>query len=328
MLLEPIPPDTWFLSVGKSSKPAHCSFASLLKFSPTARMEVNLGRKSLKSRLLAYYTVVVPTKVHDLDSKFGDIYDKYGGSIEAEAKLQKKLRKLYGSEVLLNIVTGDEPKKRKVPLIAPSIKGESSKRRPPSSPSVADDDLLLVASTGVTCFTSPSFDPYAALHSEGLPTTGDLVLDNVDRCRYLLPQEDEYFIPLSKKPSASAATSKQTRPKEAPPFIALAESLKSSPFSTLHKAMTLRRRVKVTVRYVNCIRGHVVGSVEGFDRHFNILLSSATETYSTRLVDFGGLSQAQAEESRRLNGFGKGLKTRSIKQMMIRGDMLVSVQLL
>ncbi|GMH49789.1 hypothetical protein TrRE_jg3135, partial [Triparma retinervis] len=77
-----------------------------------------------------------------------------------------------------------------------------------------------------------------------------------------------------------------------------------------------------------CIRGYVVGFVVGFDRHFNLLLSSATETYSTRLVDLSGLSQAQAEESRRRDGYGKGIKTRSIKQMMIRGDMVVSVQLL
>ena len=77
-------------------------------------VDADLGRKSLKSRLFAYYTVVVPSKVDDLDSKFPTIYDKYGGSIESEAKLQKKLRKLYGSEVLLKIVTEDELKKRKV----------------------------------------------------------------------------------------------------------------------------------------------------------------------------------------------------------------------
>jgi len=124
-----------------------------------------------------------------------------------------------------------------------------------------------MASTEIITFTSPSFDPYTALvTSDDVPTVGDLILDNVDRCTHLLPKEDEYYAPPPDAPApplpSSSAPAKNPRAKEAPPFVILSESLKKTPFATLQKAMSSRRKVKVMIRYINCIRGHVVGFVE------------------------------------------------------------------
>jgi len=61
-------------------------------------MDPDLGRKSLQSRLSSFYSLVAPEKLVDFESKFDDIYNKYGGSIENERKLQRKLRKVRRSE--------------------------------------------------------------------------------------------------------------------------------------------------------------------------------------------------------------------------------------
>ena len=63
---------------------------------------VSLGKPSLRRRLEAYYRQVAPSHIANHEewrSKVDQIYDKYGGSYQGEAKLARHLYRKYGSRV-------------------------------------------------------------------------------------------------------------------------------------------------------------------------------------------------------------------------------------
>ena len=76
----------------------------------------------------------------------------------------------------------------------------------------------------------------------------------------------------------------------------------------LWRALRDRATVRVTLRRVNSIRGVCVGLLKAFDRHMNLVLVDAAETYTPP----------------RRTGTAKPV-TRRLKQVLIRGDNVVLV---
>ena len=69
---------------------------------------VSLGKPSLRLRLEAYYSLISPDVIADgaaWRKRFGQIYDKYGGTAGGERALATKLAKKYGGRVRLLLTT-------------------------------------------------------------------------------------------------------------------------------------------------------------------------------------------------------------------------------
>ncbi|GMH90183.1 hypothetical protein TrST_g12934 [Triparma strigata] len=294
----------------------------------------NISRQSLLARLTDYYKLVAPHLIEDSaawQKRFDEIYEKFGGSIANETKLQAKLEKKYGRDVKLTVTESaflqpPKSKRQKTSALNP---------RPKPKLSPQEEELLLQPSTKVLDFTRNDFDAYTALHSEegtlNLVLSSTQVMDNIDRCRRILPSTDPFFVdrPVH-KPSTTSSVVPASNPtsilpkkmKEDPPLVALAQSLSSTPLALLSQAAANRTKVSVMVRYINCIRGTVVGFVDGFDKHFNIILANAVEFYYPRSVDSNTLTQEEMERRRRSSRY----KSRKFRQLIIRGDNVVSVQ--
>lgn len=294
-------------------------------------MEANLSKSSLKERLGAYYELVAPHLLENeatWASRFEEIYEKFGGSIPSEKKLQAKLAKKYGNDVKLPITTSAY-------LLPPKAKKHKLSPVPKPTLTPEEEKALLQSSTKNIDFTSASFDAYTALHSE--ETAPDLflssseILDNVDKFRRLLDPSDPFYVaPPAISPSSSSSTTTTTtatqnknKNKEDQPLIALAQFLKDAPLGLLSRCMASRSKVIVMVRYVNCIRGTVVGFVDGFDKHYNMILSHAVEFYYPRSMDDNVSTQVEVERRRRNSRY----KSRKFKQLIIRGDNVVTVQI-
>ncbi len=300
-------------------------------------LPVNTSSSSLRRRLEAYYGIVCPSVVEDCESwadRFTEIYEKYGGSAASEAKLQKRLMKKYGSDVILNVVMMPSSATIRTHTSESAI---SARIAPLSGRDIADDHLLPHTpdnpGTGDTCFTSTSFDAYAALYSPdyALNLKSPMVLDAVERCRCLLPVTDPDHIASRQRhdrqqQGKSSDPSKINKRKYESPLVNLATALKDGPLSILERAMRLRKKIRITTRYVNSIRGDIVGQVKGFDRHMNIILGPGSmERYWPRhITTAASPDNTGVEQERRKSLF----KTRRIKDtMVIRGDMVVVVSI-
>lgn len=163
----------------------------------------------------------------------------------------------------------------------------------------------------------------------------------------LAPQES------SSKSNDDQGTKK--RPHSNPhPFDTISSQLHSGPHSFLFRMKEERKRVRIVVRYVNMVRGNLSGTLIAFDKHMNIILRDVEEVYSPRLVDEENNKsnlELELERRRRVNTsreeaillddsssvFDKGgqhlsqqpgmwnARKRQMKQLMVRGDMVVSI---
>jgi small nuclear ribonucleoprotein (snRNP)-like protein len=241
----------------------------------------------------------------------------------------------------------------------------------------------------VVDFTSPKFDALYALVVAPErsvitanptilftdATTLNTKLDNISKFRPLLPNCDplrldpiinnksqkKHHVP--KQPTAEEATKKKP-----PMFLAMAskyERKNSGPLSLLYSILANRQRVRVMVRYVDCVRGTLTGYLIAFDKHFNMILKDVDEVYSGRVtrnaeaVEFAGSteqptlkgsllgttndehdnynshhgpSKAVLESQRRKcyptdgsGGPGPAVKQRYFHQLLVRGDNVVMV---
>ena len=171
---------------------------------------VSLGKPSLRHRLESYYSLVSPPSISDpvkWKSNFESIYDKYGGSVEGETRLAKKLARKYGGRVML--------------LVAPPHRSERGGGGVGTDPSAGRGERrdeshyeLDDARRGsrVLDFASPVFDPVRALTApEAEVVNANLSafafregsaarrLDNIHKFRAVLPPCDPlHFTPKSR----------------------------------------------------------------------------------------------------------------------------------
>ena len=221
-------------------------------------------------------------------------------------------------------------------------------------------------------FASSAFDPIHALRASEADVAGanpssfasrdgaTQRLDNIHKFPALLPTCD----PLHFRPKARTSVSHsndnvpdkpgpQNADASAPKKMSLFQSMssryespKSGPLSLLYSILATRSRVRVMVRYVDCVRGVLTGQLVAFDKHFNMILMDADEVYTGRVTRHGesveaagglhgndggtvaGPWKAGLEARRRgLGGSGGGLraKQRYFHQVIIRGDNVVMV---
>ena len=349
---------------------------------------VSLGKPSLRHRLESYYSLISPDAIADSEkwkNNFEIIYNKYGGTVEGETKLANKLVKKYGNQVRL--------------LVAPphrSVQRQLEKERVKNATAVSNDDTKHDESyyeidesqkdTRVLDFTSDRFDAlYSLTAPEGIvvetnPTiffgqTMIQKLDNISKFRMMLPKCDPQSLdPTSvNKHASSAKNNNTTKPnsineektKKQPMFLSMVsqyESKNSGPLSLLYSILEQRQRVRVMVRYADCIRGTITGYLIAFDKHFNMILKDVDEVYSGRITrhsdavahasgcgndeqhndcmkssaeqnnDTSFPSKAKLEAQRRRcyppdgsGGPGPAVKQRYFHQLMVRGDNVVMV---
>ena len=300
----------------------------------SASFPVTLGKPSLRRRLEAYYSLVAPFLIEDVEEwrkRFDQIYEKYGGSVDGEQKLALKLKKKYGSAILLRVA-------------APKIL--SSKSNAPSSTSNISSEIEEsyrlteeeLTSTDIN-FLSNKFNPIVALQSklnpiDIIPDRDAPILDNISKARSILPQED----PLRFVAPERKQVKQPDNVQKVPLFDRIiAQYENSGPLSVLWNCQMKRQRIRVLIRYVNCVRGTITGFLKAFDKHFNLILQDADECYSTRFSDYnygeGSISNSEIEMKRRkcsgkiLNDkfVPTGSKLRHCKLILVRGDNVVSI---
>jgi len=120
-----------------------------------------------------------------------------------------------------------------------------------------------------------------------------LVLNNLSKRRALLPSNDPLH--LSSKsflpPPTSTSTPKQST---APPSYSSSimsstttsyyASLSHTPLSLLYSIYHTRQRIRVSIRYIDSIRGNSTGYVLTFDKHFSMILRDVDEVYTSRIT--------------------------------------------
>ncbi|GLE04954.1 hypothetical protein PINS_up013935 [Pythium insidiosum] len=286
---------------------------------------MTVDAKEMEARLRAFYATHNPGNQQNI----AEIVSKYRGK---EAVLCAKLRKKYG-------VAPDLP-------TTPAITKEASAAatRPPEydaaytpfcAPETRDDDPL--------DFRSPAFDALQALSSWTLrPPVSDGVfpLDNIHKCRRLLPTTDPHYQSVVIGPAQATAKRQQrqatkpaadvTAPKPTL-FETLADTYLDGPFSVLRRCFLERKRVRVVLRRVNSVRGVCVGFLKAFDKHMNLVLLDVTEIVIPHGV-YERRDRAAAHQER-VEPFSVAddARNRSFtvkqfsKQLFVRGDNVVMV---
>jgi len=331
--------------------------------------------------LEAYYSLIAPDTIADETSwrkRFEQIYEKYGGTVDGEAKLAKKLAKKYGNNVRLLLTTSTAAPKSSstasgngTTIAASSATQSRVANRREEWYSLTSSEL----NSGDISFVSSAFDPQAALSADtsivlkANPFVARApLIDNLSKFRRQLPSEDpQHLLPTRRFATAAAAAGAQHEAASATAaaaathkipipgaFAALADRFDKGPFALLRDIHTKKQRVRVMVRYVDCIRGTLTGYVLAFDKHFNMILRDVDEVYSSRATKIRGseggsrvdgkLSNVEIEVKRRTCFLGVGrnksastslskdnnddgvlLKRRHFQQMLVRGDCVVMI---
>lgn len=283
----------------KTSSSSSSSFRTNKKSKGDDRSSVplSLGKPSLRRRLEAYYRQVAPEQIenpHEWKDRFHKIWDKFGGSIPGEQKLATKLERKYGSIVRLHLAVDQQQQEKQLEERSTELSSNNSNNNLHIEKyyelSISQRD------SGVVSFTSPDFDPVAALaHNDDdddavlrvNPWLADCpIFDRVELCRSILPRTDPLFRaakrgpPFSATQAANTAAGKAANTKAPPAFVAIASMYQQGPFSLLYETLMRRKRVRVVIRYSNGIRGTLTGTLLAFDKHFNLLLRNVDEVYS------------------------------------------------
>ncbi|GFH60950.1 hypothetical protein CTEN210_17426 [Chaetoceros tenuissimus] len=302
---------------------------------------ISLGRPSLRRRLEDYYSLIAPDVISNESEwrrKFELIYEKYGGSIEKESALSRKLAKKYGNTVRLKLTVDDEQRKAHKPNSVNRGKVNDEKYYELSE---------LQKGSGIISFTSEGFDPFAVL----LAKSSDVyaansfaqnapLLNNVDQFRVMLPPCDPCWrqaVQKSHVRKEASTDSTENMRNKIPVFTSLAARYENAgPLSFLHSVHVKRQRIRVM--------------------HWNLLLRDVDEVYTSRItkvLEDEALSKAELELKRRTSiqnicrkkSYDVGQQTirkkrtdatvneingvkvgqRHMHQILVRGDNIVSI---
>lgn len=97
-----------------------------------------------------------------------------------------------------------------------------------------------------------------------------------------------------------------------------AARVSESPLKLLKVFQESLQRVRIVIRRKGCVRGSIDAYIKAFDRHFNMLLSDADETYITN-------RHRKRKLSRGTFLCNDNVLRRHLPQLLVRGDNVVSV---
>ncbi|KAG6614608.1 Ribonucleoprotein LSM domain [Phytophthora cinnamomi] len=292
----------------------------------------------MEARLRAFYARHNPGN----DQNIAEIVRKFAGR---ESQLCAKLFKKYGEAPDLSPGGGQGAESRtKASTLQAAVKYQWNFK--PYELAAATDSPL--------DFRSAQFDAFKALQAPKkllkLPVTTAYPLDNIQKCRHLLPESDanrQTLVARPKKTSpaaaeAKAAVAKKTSAAAAAPslFEQLADTYLDGPFQVLRRCFLERMRVFVVVRRINSVRGTCSGFLKAFDKHMNLVLLDVTQEFvphstherllrevreGTRAASDAVFSVADHRRNQRVLASAGGTQREYIKQVFIRGDNVVSV---
>ncbi|GAM27791.1 hypothetical protein SAMD00019534_109670, partial [Acytostelium subglobosum LB1] len=132
--------------------------------------------------------------------------------------------------------------------------------------------------------------------------------------------------------ATTTTTTTMTKAKESHKvFDNIAVKFTDGPLSLLRRALQERKQIRVVIRGLRSIRGHCIGYLLGFDKHFNVILRDVEEEIirsvpvaaATTSVtdDSGGESSNSNTSSKRQLIRDK----RYYGQLFIKGDTIVSI---
>lgn len=140
--------------------------------------------------------------------------------------------------------------------------------------------------------TSVAFDAGAVLADRGSLFTAkptSQLFDNLSKATQIVPGFTRQKPVQPKEPKRSELQSNEKhvhlfhkialRSTEPPPMQDTGATSRS-PFSTIYELMKSHAKAKIIVRRFNRIRGHIVGFIRAFDKHFNMVLSDVDETFT------------------------------------------------
>lgn len=190
-------------------------------------------------------------------------------------------------------------------------------------------------------FQSPSFDPLLALYSRSvsLPDPTSAALDNVHKCRSLLPESDVFYDGRITRGVIRKVdeTKNSKRSKCNAPFENVSQVFCSGPMSVLSKCFSSRSKVYVRTRSISGERGSIVGTLDAFDKHMNMVLKDAKETYNVTVRGEDVLDAIKVHGSRvrmpkclcrqeiRPEESYVVPVTRHVRYLLVRGDMVIIV---
>lgn len=280
----------------------------------------------LTYRLEAYFSLINPDKLSNKKEwllNFDQIYNKYGGTEKGELLLAKKLSKKYGDQHGVQLMVAQSKNKHEQQKITNQKKVLS---KGISDHVVLDEEWFQLKpsqiNSQVTDFTSDKFDPHTTLFNKSLLEIEHEYeyvknaprLDNISQAVQLLadfdplkqhilkinPSSRKQHVQDSNNNDNTKATS-SSKIKRVPGFTPLAEQYQYGPLSILYESHIRRKRVRVLIRYVDCIRGTLTGHVLAFDKHLNMILVDVDEVYNRRVTKF--LERTQNENDNNDNTY-------------------------
>lgn len=148
-------------------------------------------------------------------------------------------------------------------------------------------------------FLSPAFDPALALATPGLvpPDPNALPMDNVSKCRSILPPElPESLSNMVKKQASEESKLKASQFKERAAKLTqrirdsctisldkVLHSVKPGPIRVMANWLEAGLRVRVVTRHGRGVRGVATGRLVAYDRYMNVLLCDVVEDYTVRV---------------------------------------------
>eukprot|EP00939_MAST-03C_sp_MAST-3C-sp1_P003524 g3524.t1 len=191
-------------------------------------------------------------------------------------------------------------------------------------------------------FESPQFDAAKALARKNLqvPVPDAKPLDNLSKCRALLPSEDENYRTKIKFGVIGKRVEKKVKLGGAMAYLdvigRIGHVFSKGPMSVLSKCLEERGRLRIRTRAIDGDRGVVVGRLEAFDKHMNMILTSVTEVFHVKIRGEDLLDAARAGEklpatvdlAKTIAGEVYKIPIRRVirTRMLVRGDMVVFIR--
>ncbi len=238
---------------------------------------MDVGRTSqelFKCQLRSFYRRKDPSKLVNIDT----IVEKYAGK---QKKLWQFLRKKYNIE-------------EELPYPVDTQEGDRK-------PSQSTDGRRVTRSERLD-FCGEHFDPTLALQQSidniFLPCAHIRALDNIHKCRILLPDSDNDHknvsiiprnqhsanrtqLPASNRAEPSAKSGQKQRYVGVSELRhVLAKRVGKGPLELLKRCMSSRKKLRVWYRRKNGIRGTITGVLFSFDKHMNLILVNAREDFT------------------------------------------------